>query len=253
MLNARVNHSPSSHAGRVAATAAVVLITTLAAGFSAAQGTTALSGTVTDQLGGAIANTTIALRDLTTNASAEVHTNATGQYAFAPLPSGDYMMTIKTIGFQPVEQRIVLTGATLERNVTLRLGMIQESLTVTDAPPSSAPKPAPNRDGLQRKIAAMREQSCDVAGGCIAPPIKLNDKKPIFPDSYTGPGEVVVLKAIIDAIGHVTNLQVVGNPNPDLAQAAMTAVNQWEFEPTRLDGQVVDTNITITVNFKSTK
>jgi TonB family protein len=254
MLNARLNRAPLSRVGRLSAALALVVVTIFVAGFSAAQTSPALSGTVTDQLGAPLANTTVALVDLTTNAKSEAKTDSTGRYEFARIAPGDYMMAIAAVGFQPFQQRVVVTSAPVERSVRMKLGRIQESVTITDGPPSAPSKPAPSREDMQRKIAAMlRVRTCGEPGGCIVPPIKVADKKPVYPDTYDGPGEAVVLTAIIDATGHVTNLEPVGTPNAALAQAAINAVSQWEFEPTRLDGQVVDTEMTVTVNFKSSR
>jgi TonB family protein len=44
-------------------------------------------------------------------------------------------------------------------------------------------------------------------------------------------------------------LQVLEPADSDFARAAMDAVNQWQFEPTRLHGVPVDTAIRITVGF----
>ncbi len=251
MLNARVNHAPLSRAGRFAATVAVLFMTVAAAGFSAAQATT-LSGIVVDQLGGPIAGAAVSVVDLTTNDKHVTQSDAAGRYALSGLAAGDYMLTVTTAGFEPYTQRVVLSGAAFERNVRMTLGTIQESITITNGAAVVNRKPV-DREAIQRKVAAIREQVCDVPGGCIRPPIKVFDKKVIYPDAYTGPGEVVTLKATIDTTGHVTNLQVVGNPNPDLAQAARVAVAEWEFEPTRLDNVVVETAMTVTVSFAPAK
>lgn len=249
MLNARLNRAPVSRAGRVAATAALLLITTLAAGFSAAQGAS-LTGVVTDQLGHPIANTSLSLLDLTSNANHQVKADQNGRYEFTDLSSGDYTLTVETLGFKKVEERVVLTDASLQRDVQLQLGTVHETITVIDGP--SMPMPEAKRAFIQKKENAA-PQPCPTGGGCIVPPTKLTDKKPVFPDSQAGVGGVVTLTGIIDATGHVSNLQVAGTANPDLAQAAIAAVTQWEFLPTRLDGQVVDTQIQISVAFKSTK
>ncbi len=252
MLNVRVNHAPSSRAGRFATTAAIVLLTMLAAGFSAAQNTTILTGTLVDQLGGVLPNVPVLLTDLATNAKHEVRSDRTGHYEFVGLPSGDYLLTIRALGFAPVEQRISLTGATLRRDMTMRLGAVQETIFVVDAPPS--PMPDAKRAIVPRKPRPPAEPCTgDCVGGNLGPPLKVKDVKPLFPDSLKGIGGVVALKGIIDSTGHVSNLQVVGDANPDLAQAAINAVSQWEFEPTRLDGQVVETEMNVSVTFKPTR
>jgi protein TonB len=59
---------------------------------------------------------------------------------------------------------------------------------------------------------------------------------------------VVRLRAIIGTDGSVRQLEVVSG-NPILAQAAVTAVRQWHYEPTRLNGQPVEVETNITVRF----
>ena len=257
MLNVHVNRTPLSRAGRVATAVAAALVTVFAAGFSAAQ-SSVLSGVISDQLGHQIANVSISLVNLTTNASSDAKSDANGRYEFDGLTAGDYMIKIAAMGFQPVEERVVLTGPSVQQNVQLQMGMVHETITVVDGP--SAPMPEAKRALIQTQMLEGRQklqrdlaQPCPTGGGCIIPPIKLTDQKPVFPDSQVGIGGVVTLTGVIDATGHVSHVQAVGNPNPDLAQAAITAVSQWAFEPTRLDGQVVDTQIQISVAFKSTK
>ncbi len=58
----------------------------------------------------------------------------------------------------------------------------------------------------------------------------------------------VELQARIGADGTVQELEVVSG-NPILARAAIEAVQQWRYEPTRLDGQPVEVETHITVTF----
>lgn len=61
----------------------------------------------------------------------------------------------------------------------------------------------------------------------------------------------VVLTAIIDANGQITNLQLVSG-HPMLVPAAITAVRQWRYKPYLLNGQPVEVETTITVIFTLT-
>lgn len=61
----------------------------------------------------------------------------------------------------------------------------------------------------------------------------------------------VVLSAIIDANGQITNLQLVSG-HPMLVPAALTAVRQWRYKPYLLNGQPVEVETTITVIFTLT-
>jgi protein TonB len=60
---------------------------------------------------------------------------------------------------------------------------------------------------------------------------------------------VVVMTAIIDKGGNVQNLQVVSG-HPLLAPAAIEAVKQWRYKPFLLNGQPVEVETTVTVNFR---
>jgi protein TonB len=58
----------------------------------------------------------------------------------------------------------------------------------------------------------------------------------------------VVLSAIIDANGEITNLQLVSG-HPMLVPSALAAVRQWRYKPYLLNGQPVEVETTITVIF----
>jgi protein TonB len=58
----------------------------------------------------------------------------------------------------------------------------------------------------------------------------------------------VQLRAVIGVDGRVRHLAVVSG-NPILAQAAVAAVRLWRYEPTRLNGEPVEVETQITVNF----
>jgi protein TonB len=60
---------------------------------------------------------------------------------------------------------------------------------------------------------------------------------------------VVVLTAIIDKHGNVERLQLVSG-SPLLAPAAIDAVKQWHYKPFLLNGQPVEIETTVTVNFQ---
>jgi protein TonB len=59
---------------------------------------------------------------------------------------------------------------------------------------------------------------------------------------------VVVMTALIDKGGNVQRLQVVSG-HPLLAPAAIEAVKQWRYKPFVLNGQPLEVETTVTVNF----
>jgi protein TonB len=59
---------------------------------------------------------------------------------------------------------------------------------------------------------------------------------------------VVKLEAVIGPDGRVEKVQAISGP-PLLRQAAIDAVRQWVYEPSRLNGQPVRTTTQIEINF----
>jgi len=60
---------------------------------------------------------------------------------------------------------------------------------------------------------------------------------------------VVVLEAIIDEKGKVTDARVTSAANPLLDMAALQALKQWEYEPYIVNGKAKEVLFTVTVNF----
>jgi protein TonB len=58
----------------------------------------------------------------------------------------------------------------------------------------------------------------------------------------------VLLDALIDASGKVTDVKVISGPVL-LQQAAIETVRHWKYEPARLDEQAVAMHLTVTVKF----
>jgi TonB family protein len=82
-------------------------------------------------------------------------------------------------------------------------------------------------------------------------PLKLRDFRPVFPSSLHGTDGTVVLKAKISTSGAVDQIEVESATHPDFAQAAIDAVQQWEFSATLLNGEPIETPMTITAHFKA--
>ena len=58
----------------------------------------------------------------------------------------------------------------------------------------------------------------------------------------------MVLAAVIDRNGTIEKLRVVSG-HPMLLRAAIDAVSQWRYRPYLLNGEPVEVDTTITVNF----
>ena len=58
----------------------------------------------------------------------------------------------------------------------------------------------------------------------------------------------VVLRAVISRSGAIENLQVLSG-HPMLVQSAIDAVKQWHYRPYSLNGEAVEVETQVTVNF----
>jgi TonB family protein len=94
------------------------------------------------------------------------------------------------------------------------------------------------------KAAAVR------IGGQIRPPTKIKDVQPVYPAIARSArvAGVVTIAATIGPDGKVIDATVVRSI-PLLDQAALDAVQQWEYTPTLLNGVPVPVLVTVTINF----
>ncbi len=90
-------------------------------------------------------------------------------------------------------------------------------------------------------------------GGEVAAPAKLHAPPPVYTEIARKARiqGIVIVEAIIDKQGNVTNVKVLKGLPMGLDQAAVDAVKKWKFEPATLpDGRPVDVIYTLTVNFQ---
>jgi protein TonB len=88
-------------------------------------------------------------------------------------------------------------------------------------------------------------------GGGIDPPVKIRGVSPVYPKIALTAGiqGTVVLEAILDERGHVRSTRVLESV-PLLDAAAIQAVRQWVYTPTRLNGVPVSVAMTVTLEFR---
>jgi TonB family protein len=81
-------------------------------------------------------------------------------------------------------------------------------------------------------------------------PKKIRDSSPHYPPEAIARGiqGVVVFRAVIAPTGDMVALDIVRSI-PELNEAALVAVRQWQYEPARLRGVPVPFAMTLTVNF----
>ena len=88
-------------------------------------------------------------------------------------------------------------------------------------------------------------------GGKIRPPTKTVDVPPVYPPLAIAARVegTVIIEATIDTDGRVRSARVLRSP-PMLDTAALTAVAQWSYTPSLLNGVPVPVIMTVTVTFK---
>jgi protein TonB len=87
-------------------------------------------------------------------------------------------------------------------------------------------------------------------GGDVKPPQKIHHVAPVYPAIARSArvGGIVILETTIAEDGSVQDVRVIRSI-PLLDAAAVDAVRQWRFTPSRLNGQPVRVLMTVTVSF----
>ena len=96
---------------------------------------------------------------------------------------------------------------------------------------------------------ATARQTIRVSGG-VAAANNRTKVQPVYPQDAKEQhiSGTVVMRARIDYAGNVADLEVVSGPEI-LRASALEAVKQWTYKPYLLNGQPVDIDTTITVNY----
>ncbi len=119
------------------------------------------------------------------------------------------------------------------------LGALGGNATGAAPPPPPPPPPAPVKPTGPIKVGGNVQEAKVIA--------RPNPVYPPLARQARIQGNVV-LHAIIDKDGRVGELQVVSG-HPLLVQSALEAVKNWRYQPTTLNGEAVEVDTTITVNF----
>ena len=254
MLNVTVNRDPMTRSASLAAALILAAVTVLVAGFgvSAQAQFGTVSGTVTDQNGRTIKGVTLVLSNIAAQTKHQVKSDAAGFYEFVGVPPATYELTFELPGMSTLKREglSLAGGQAATVNAVMRIGSLEETINVTGNGPGAQPRVI-DYTGAR---AAEKPDPCaaSAAGGCVRPPVKIKHVAPVYPAG--SPGGNVELKAVIDATGRVSTVDVIGSRDgrpvdPVLADAAATAVREWEFLPTHLDGDPIEVNMNVHVAF----
>jgi TonB family protein len=141
--------------------------------------------------------------------------------------------------------------ATLSFVVLLLLGTTERAIAPGPLPWASPPllvfysqPPKPP------KPPTPAQQPCYAVGFPGAPPLKIVDRRPVYPAAARAAGVtgVVIVSITIDEDGKVINPRILRSI-PLLDQAALDAVNAWKFSPARLHEKAVCVTTVVAIQF----
>jgi TonB family protein len=209
----------------------------------AQQGIT-LSGVVQDASGARIPEAMVFVSDVQNQEAREVTTTgADGAYSLAGLqPGRQYDVEVQSRGFVTFRDTVSVSGDQ-RFDISLDTGAVRETIVVSAKRLGPAGSP---QGGPRRRIRV---------GGNVQKARLVHHVSPLYPLDVRSQGieGTVLLDAVISKDGVPINLSLRNSlVDQRLAKAALEAVRQWRYEPTRLNGQPVEIITSVTVAFRLT-
>jgi len=200
---------------------------------------------VTDPSGSRVPGAAVFAKNLDGANEERTKANEAGEFIFRAIPPGRYELEFRVPGFKLGKKEAVVTAGTLARgDAAMQLGEVSESVTVSGRG-QAAPAPA--------SASAVRSPQRIPIGGSVQASRLVRQPRAEYPADLQQQGitGTVMLKAIIGKDGWLLNPQVVNTEiHPALAQAALEAVRKWQYQPTLLNGQPVETITSIEIRFE---
>lgn len=234
-----------------------------------------VSGTLRDASGAVLPGVELTLTQVASPTRYSAFSDAGGRFAFRNVPPGRYELVASLPGFAALRIDLTLAaGQDVQRDLMMRIGSVMESIKVVcGAAVAALPSGGSDNTVLayDRRAATTRLFTMPHAtpgtppmlaaqgvpirvGGQIAAPRKVKDVAPICPGAaLPGGGLVVILEATIGVDGMVGDIRSLrpppSEPPSEFVKAALEAVRQWQFTPTRLNNVPVPVIMTVTVSF----
>jgi len=203
------------------------------------------SGTIHDASGAAVPNATVIMTGNKANIIEMTTSDATGNFGFKALPAGEYEMKVLKRGFNEYRapQFVLESGREASQNITLEVAAVMDEVDVL-AEGRVQPLATSGTSGNPARLRV---------GGEVEAAKRLNLVTPVYPATAKAAGiqGTVILHAIIGMDGTPLSLRVMNSEiAPELTRAAVEAVSKWRYRPTLLNGQPIEVDTTIMVNFK---
>ncbi|HMJ61683.1 MAG TPA: carboxypeptidase-like regulatory domain-containing protein, partial [Bryobacteraceae bacterium] len=141
----------------------IVLVTTLLSASLLRAQTSAgeVNGTVVDRSGGTVASAKVTLTNQATQVASQAQTNPSGYFVFINVRPGSYVLSVGGAGFKTSQVPFqIAVNQTLTQNLTLDVGAVNETVTVT----AEAPLLQPSTTNLGMVIAEQAVKQLPLNG-----------------------------------------------------------------------------------------
>jgi hypothetical protein len=226
-----------------------------------------ISGVVRDASGGVLPGVQLTLTDTTTRVQYWRVTDGGGSFVFPDLLPGPYTLLASLPGFATIVNELTLTpGQEMKRNVSMRIGVIEEKILVTCLSGGATLPVRTHVLAFDRRAQATPlfvAPSFDDAqalpvrvGGSVKAPSKIKDVRPVCPRAVPPTGPIVVtLEATVGTDGVVKDVRSLNPrrgavPPAEFVDSAVGAVGQWRFTPTWLNNVPVPVIMSVTVEYR---
>ena len=221
----------------------VAVVALMTASAWAQLSTATLFGTVTDNTGAVIPNTTITLTQVDTNFTRTVKSNEQGDYRAEFLPIGSYSAKVEATGFKALDQKGIALTATQNANLNFTLSIGTENTVVEVT--SEVPLVNLGNSTLSRTVDSLEVDNLPLVGRNayrlldLTPGVQSNT----FENTVGFPAQHVIINGSPDdLVGEVsyyldgglnmTGLRNTRNalPNPDTIQEFVVQTNNFSAE-----------------------
>lgn len=186
---------------------------------------------IQDANGAAVANAKVKVSTAPTFTPKEMQTSADGKFKVTT-DGGPVIFTIEKPGLATLHQ---------ELNVSKDAAAVtREFIMVPDA----------NSSELLPVVPESSQQRIRI-GGQVAQANLVTKVNPTYPIAAKKAGiqGTVQIDAVISKEGIPTELRVLSSPSDDLSESALDAVSQWQYRPILLNGQPVEVEALVIVNY----
>jgi protein TonB len=150
---------------------------------------------------------------------------------------------------------LILAGGSLRAQTSTPIAPLPPPAPVVPSAPTPVITPVPQAAPATPAVgpAGKPYGPVRISGGVMAG-LLLTRVNPVYPAEAKarGIGGTVVLHAIVGKNGTIVKLAAISGPDL-LKQASLDAVSQWIYKPYLLNGEPMEVDTTITVNFNLNK